>query len=73
MNIITPTDWTKLGVRDTTGGHVTLAWHLREAPVGPKRILIDEYVTWLAGPIGMEHVRMFDDHLGAAEDFATRS
>lgn len=73
MNVITPTDWTKLGERDVASGRATLARRLREASIGPKRILIDQYATWLAGPMGTEQVRTFDDHRAAAEDFAARS
>lgn len=73
MNIITPTGWTQLGERDVADGRVMLARRLREADIGPKRILIDQYATWLTGPMGTEQMRTFDDHQAAAEDFAARS
>jgi hypothetical protein len=73
MNAVTPAGWTKLGERDLAGGRAIMALRVREASIGPKRILIDQYATWVAGRMGAERMRTFDDDRAAAEDFAARS
>jgi len=69
----TATDWQQLSERPVRDGRIVLAERMREADLGRKRILVEQYVTWFVGDDGRVDPHTFDFRQQAIEDFAARS
>ena len=71
MNDI-PAGWAQRQSRPVDGGDVILAERMRQADIGRKSIMVEEYGTWYVGDVGPVLGHYFDALPEAEQDFSDR-
>lgn len=67
-----PPGWTLLRTRGVEGGELVLAERMREADLGSKRVLVEQFGTWYFDGRGELQPRYFDERTPAQLDFQSR-